>query len=192
MASSRDSRFTAGDGEITMLGRVLAVETVVHEVHEGEITMSQRLDPAQAAPEAIRAMRALQAHVNQNGLDKLLHELVKIRASQMNGCAFCLAMHIDVARKHGEAQARIDMLPAWAEAGDLYTPRERAALAFTEAVTRIGEAGVPDAVYGEAARHFSAAELVELALMIAVINGWNRLMATFRVPPAVAAPARAA
>ncbi len=153
--------------------------------------MSQRLDPAQVAPEAIRAMRALQAHVSANGLDPRLGELVKLRASQLNGCAYCLALHADIARRHGEVQARIDMLPAWREAGALYSARERAALAFAEAVTRIGKAGVPDPVYAEAARHFTPAELVELALMIATINAWNRLMATFRVPPAIA-PAAAA
>ena len=87
--------------------------------------MSQRLNPAQAAPAAYRAMRTLQAHVNQNGLDKLLEELIKIRASQINGCAFCLAMHVEAARGHGERQLRIDLLAAWAEAGDLY-PFDRA------------------------------------------------------------------
>ena len=148
--------------------------------------MSQRLDPTQAAPAAIGAMRALQAHVSQNGIEKKLQELMKIRASQLNGCAFCLALHVELARKSGEHQARIDMLTAWAEAGDLYTARERAALSLTEAVTRIGEAGVPDAVYAEAARHFPPAELVELTLTIGVINTWNRLMATFRVAPVIA------
>ncbi|MDE2334682.1 MAG: carboxymuconolactone decarboxylase family protein [Rhodospirillales bacterium] len=147
--------------------------------------MSQRLDPAQAAPEAIRAMRTLQAHVNASGIDKRLGELVKIRASQLNGCAYCLALHVDLARRQGEAQARIDMLPAWREAGELYAERERAALALAEAVTRIGDAGVPEPVYAQAARHFEPGELVELTLMIATINAWNRLMATFRVPPAI-------
>ena len=155
--------------------------------------MSQRLDPKQAAPAAISALLALQSHVNENGIDKKLQELVKIRASQINGCAYCLALHVDLSRRYGEAQARIDLLPVWHEAGDVYSSAERAALAFGEAVTRIGEAGVPDAVYAEAARHFPPAQMVELTLMIGVINTWNRLMATFHVPlpPPNPAPAPA-
>lgn len=153
--------------------------------------MSQRLVPGKVAPAAYHAMRTLQEHVNQNGLDKKLGELVKMRASQINGCAFCLDMHITEARRIGEAQLRIDLLPVWEEAGELYTPRERAALAFTEAVTRISKAGVPDAVYAEAARNFSEAELVELTLAIAVINSWNRLSVAFRAAPASLAKAKA-
>ena len=153
--------------------------------------MSQRLDPKQAAPAAISAMLALQRHVNENGIDKKLQELVKIRASQINGCAYCLVLHADLARRYGEAQARIDLLPVWREAGDVYSPAERAALAFGEAVTRIGKEAVPDAVYAEAARHFPPAQMVELTLMIGVINTWNRLMATFHVPPPPPSPTNA-
>lgn len=153
--------------------------------------MSQRLVPGKVSPAAYHAMRAVQEHVNQNGLDKKLGELVKMRASQINGCAFCLDMHIAEARQIGEAQLRIDLLPVWEEAGELYTPSERAALAFTEAVTRISKAGVPDAVYAEAAKHFSEKELVELTLAICVINSWNRLSVTFRAEPASLAKAKA-
>lgn len=153
--------------------------------------MSQRLAAAKVAPAAYQAMRGVQEHVNQNGLDRKLGELVKMRASQINGCAFCLDMHIEEARRIGETQLRIDLLPVWEEAGELYTPSERAALALTEAVTRISEKGVPDAVYAEAAKHFSEKELVELTLAICVINSWNRLSVTFRATPASLTRAKA-
>ncbi|MBX6324249.1 MAG: carboxymuconolactone decarboxylase family protein [Rhodospirillaceae bacterium] len=148
--------------------------------------MQARLEPYKAAPGVLKAMRALQDHVNQCGLQPTLLELVKLRASQINGCAFCIAMHAADARKLGESADRLDLLPAWREA-PVYTARERAALAWTEALTRLSDGPVPDAVYDEARRHFSDAELVNLTLAIVAINGWNRINVAFQVPPQLAA-----
>ena len=144
--------------------------------------MQQRLDFFAVAPDALRAMRGVQEHVNKSGLEHSLLELVKIRASQINGCAFCLAMHTRAARKEGESDERMLMLAAWQESA-LYTEREQAALAWTEAVTNVAETHVPDAIYEAAARHFQPKELAELTLAITVINSWNRLMVAFRTPP---------
>jgi AhpD family alkylhydroperoxidase len=139
---------------------------------------------AKAAPEALKAMRALNAYIEGCGLEKPLLELVKIRASQINGCAFCLKLHIGIARKLGENEDRLFLLNAWRET-PLYTERERAALAWTEALTRLGEHGIADALYQEARRHFTETELVNLSVAISLINGWNRLMVAFAVPPDV-------
>jgi AhpD family alkylhydroperoxidase len=114
-----------------------------------------------------------------------------MRASQINGCAFCLHMHSTDAVKAGERPERLHVLPAWREV-DLYTPRERAALAWTEALTQIADNDVPDALYEEARRHFSEKELVDLSYAIVTINGWNRLMKGFRVPPAIVKSSAAA
>ncbi len=148
--------------------------------------MTARLNAAQAAPEAIQAMRALSNYSKNAGLGPTLIELINMRVSQINGCAFCLNMHYTDARKNGETEARLNMLPAWREA-PLYSERERAALAWAEALTRIGPEAAPDELYAEVRRHFSDEEMVKLSLAIAVINSWNRLMIGFRVPPQVAA-----
>ncbi|MET9142547.1 carboxymuconolactone decarboxylase family protein [Streptomyces sp. NPDC004042] len=134
-------------------------------------------------PEVSGAMSALSAAAKKGLGDPVLAELVMIRASQLNHCAFCLDMHLDAARKNGESQDRIQLLNAWEETEDLYTGRERAALALTEAVTVLTDGFVPDAVYEEAARHFDEAALAHLIALITVINGWNRLMVARRVPP---------
>ena len=148
--------------------------------------MSERLDYMTASPEAYRAMERLHKYVEGCGLEHSLLEFVKIRASQINGCAYCLAMHARDARKAGEREIRIDLLPAWREAPpSLYTPRERAALAMTEAMTLIANDGVPDDVYAMAEKEFSADELVKLAVAIVLINGWNRICVTFRSEPEV-------
>ena len=133
-------------------------------------------------------MAGLQAYVNQSGLESRLLELVKIRASQINGCAFCLAMHVRDARAQGEREERLDLLPAWREA-PLYTARERAALAWTEAVTLIADGHVSDAVYEAARQEFGEKELVDLTYAVIAINGWNRLAIAFRKPPEVAGAA---
>ena len=146
--------------------------------------MTQRLDFMAVAPDGLRALRGVQEHVNKNGLEHSLLELVKIRASQINGCSLCLAMHTRDARRQGETDERMLMLSAWHESA-LYSERERAALAWTESVTRVAETHVPDEVYAEASRHFSPKELAELTLAITVINSWNRLMVAFRTPPEV-------
>ncbi|MFI6471316.1 carboxymuconolactone decarboxylase family protein [Streptomyces sp. NPDC050516] len=115
--------------------------------------------------------------------DPVLAELVMIRASQLNHCAFCLDMHLAAARKGGEAEERLDLLAAWEEAGDLFTEQERAALALTEAVTVLTDGFVPDAVYERAAEHFTETQLAHLIAAITVINSWNRLMVTRRTAP---------
>lgn len=141
-----------------------------------------RLDMAVVAPEAFKAMRALQGYVNASGLEKRLLELVKIRASQLNGCAFCIGMHVRDAVKAGETHERIHLLDAWREA-PLYSDREQAALEWTEAVTNVQDGHVPDAVYERAKGSFTQPELVDLTMAIVAINGWNRLMVAFRRPP---------
>jgi AhpD family alkylhydroperoxidase len=141
--------------------------------------MSDRLKYARVAPEAVRAMRALQDYVNATGLEHSLLELVKLRASYMNGCAYCVDMHTKDARAAGETEQRLYMVPLWREA-PFYTERERAALAWTEAVTRLGEHGVSDSAYHEALGQFSEKELVHLTMAVVAINGWNRLSVTFQ------------
>ena len=144
--------------------------------------MQQRLDAMKISPGAYKAMAGLQAYVDQSGFDKTILELIKIRASQINGCAFCLVMHTNDARKRGETDERMHLLNAWHEA-PVFTARERAALAWTEAVTLVAEEHVPDSVYQEVKRHFSEKELVDLTAAIVTINSWNRLCVAFRIQP---------
>ena len=141
--------------------------------------MTQRLKSYAVAPDAYRAMRALEEYVESTGLEPALVELVKLRASYMNGCAYCVDMHTKDARAAGEREQRLYAVPVWRET-PFFTPRERAALAWTEAVTAIGVAGVPDDVYAEAREHFDEAELVRLTMAVVAINGWNRLAIAFR------------
>ena len=146
----------------------------------GAPPMTPRLKLADAAPAAINALRALSAYVKSSGLEDSLMRLVEIRASQINGCANCLHMHTADARKAGESEERIYLLSAWHES-NLYTPRERAALAWTEALTLLPQTHAPDAAYEQAAAQFSPTELVDLSLLIGAINTWNRLAVGFRV-----------
>ena len=142
--------------------------------------MEQRRSYKDASPAALQAMLHLEHHVHHSGLEESLLELVKTRASQVNGCAWCLDMHTKDARARGESEQRLYLLTAWREA-PFYTPRERAALAWTEAVTQIAATQeVPDAVYAEARRHFDERELVDLTVAIIAINGCNRLNVAFR------------
>ncbi|QPC44670.1 carboxymuconolactone decarboxylase family protein [Kaustia mangrovi] len=141
--------------------------------------MDHRLDAFAAAPDAINAMRKLEGYVANCGIEHSLYELVKIRASQINGCAFCIHMHTTDARAGGETDERMHLLSAWRES-PLFTPRERAALAWTEALTRIADTHAPDADYEEARKHFTDEELVKLTLMIGSINVWNRIAIGFR------------
>ena len=134
-------------------------------------------------------MLGLEQYARNSGLEHALLELVKTRASQINGCGFCLDMHTKDARAAGETEQRLYTLSAWAET-PFFTERERAALAWTEAVTRVAESQVPDAVYAQARRHFSEKELVDLTLAIVAINGWNRLSVAFRTVPGTYQPAR--
>jgi AhpD family alkylhydroperoxidase len=144
--------------------------------------MEQRLDANKVAPDAYKAMAGLQSYVDGCGLEKSLLELVKIRASQINGCAFCLVMHTHDARKFGETDDRMHLLNAWEEAPG-FSDRERAALAWTEAVTLVSEGHVPDRVYNLARRQFSEKELVDLNYAVMAINAWNRLAIAFRKQP---------
>ena len=141
--------------------------------------MKRRLNPYTAAPAAMQAVEGVEAYIQGCGLEKGLIELVKMRASQINGCAFCLDMHSKDARKDGETEQRLYLLNAWEES-PLYSPRERAALAWTEAVTRIAETHAPDAAYEEVRRHFSEAETVNLTTLVGLINLWNRIAIGFR------------
>lgn len=147
--------------------------------HPGELTMKARFNYYQAAPDVLKAQLALSNYSREHGLEPRLIELVKIRASQLNGCAFCLEMHTREARAAGETEPRLHLLAAWEES-PLYTDRERAALAWTEAVTLIATSRVPDAVYQIARAQFSEEELVKLTLAIVVINSWNRFAVSFR------------
>lgn len=131
------------------------------------------------APEAIKAMLALETSIRNSGLEHSLLHLVKMRASQINGCAHCLHMHATDARKHGETEMRLYMLNAWRESL-LYSDRERAALAWTEALTRLAETGAPDADYEVFKAAFNEQEQVHLTLQIGSINTWNRLQVGFR------------
>jgi AhpD family alkylhydroperoxidase len=144
----------------------------------------------QAAPETMKAMMALENQIQSSGLEQSLMELVETRASQINGCAFCINMHTQDARKRGETEQRLYLLNAWREA-PCYTDRERAALAWTEAVTLISETHAPDDVYNEVRAHFSEAETVNLTMLIGSINTWNRLSIAFRAMPPVKVSAAA-
>lgn len=130
---------------------------------------------------AMSAMYALNAATSSGPLEARLLELVKLRASQLNGCAFCLNMHAPDARKAGVTEQQLDVLAAWREAA-VFTDRERAALAFTEAVTLLADGGVPDEVLDEAEQHFDTEELATLLFAVAEINAWNRLAVTARTP----------
>lgn len=141
--------------------------------------MQARLNPYKAAPKGMEALGALESHIQKSGLEQSLIELVKTRASQINGCAYCIHMHTRDARAHGESEERLYLLNAWRES-PLYSERERAALAWTEAVTLVSQTHVPDTVYEQARQSFSEAELVELTLLVATINAWNRVAISFR------------
>lgn len=150
--------------------------------------MMQRLDWKAVAPKGFDAQLGLEAYARSSGIEHSLLELVKTRASQLNGCAYCLDMHTQDARAHGETEQRLYALPAWHEA-PFYSERERAALAWTEALTQLQVGGVPDAVYAQARHHFDEKELVDLTLAIVAINGWNRLAIAFRMPAGSYKPA---
>jgi AhpD family alkylhydroperoxidase len=147
-----------------------------------EKTMQPRIDPAAVMPEVMQAMGGLHAYIQRSGLEPRLIALVKIRASQINGCAFCIDMHTRDARADGETEERLYLLDAWQEA-PLYSDRERAALAWTEAVTLVAQTHVPDSVYEDARRQFDEAELVRLTVLVGAINVWNRLSISFRAVP---------
>ena len=144
--------------------------------------MKPRIEYGRVAPGALEAMRGLEAYARQSGLERSLLELIKTRASQINGCAYCIDMHTNAARANGESEQRLYALSAWRET-PFFTERERAALDWTEAVTRVADTQVPDEVYELAREHFTEKELVDLTLAIVAINGWNRLSVAFRTVP---------
>lgn len=152
--------------------------------------MSARLDAQKVSPAAYQALLSLEGFVRkQSKLEPALVQLVRMRASLINGCAYCIDMHSKDARAEGETEQRLYALSAWRE-GPFFTDRERAALAFTEAITLIGEGHVPGAVYDEARKSFSDEELVNLTVAIIAINAWNRLAITFRFVPGEYQPAK--
>ncbi len=144
--------------------------------------MEQRINFAEAGQGALKAMLGLSAHLSKSGLEKPLLELLDFRVSQINGCAYCLDMHSKDLRAAGETEQRLYLLDAWRES-PFYTERERAALAWAEAVTLVTEGHVPDEVYEQARAQFGEEELVNLTLAVVAINGWNRLNIAFRNEP---------
>ena len=144
--------------------------------------MKRRLDSAAASPGAYQAMAGIEGYVRSCGLERTLLELVKMRASQINHCAYCIDMHSKDARAGGETEQRLYALSAWRET-PFFTPRERAALEWTEALTLIAGNDVPDDLYARVREHFSETEMVNLSLAIIGINGWNRLAIPFRSVP---------
>ncbi|MBS1638527.1 MAG: carboxymuconolactone decarboxylase family protein [Bacteroidetes bacterium] len=139
--------------------------------------MKKRINVYKALPEAFDAMISLEKALEKSGLDKKLYELVKTRASQINGCAYCINMHVRDAIKIGETAQRLFLLDAWRET-ELYTPKERAVLALTEAMTKIAGSQVSDEVYDEAAKHLTEKELAAVIMAVVAINGWNRIAIT--------------
>lgn len=143
--------------------------------------MEQRLRLEQVAPEAMKGMFALEEYVRSNvGLE--LYHLIKLRASFLNGCSFCIDMHSTDAVRAGESQRRLFAVAAWRES-PFFSATERAALALTDAITNIGVAGVPDEVWNEARRHWSEKQLADILMAVVMINGWNRIAITTRKPP---------
>ncbi|MCC6846122.1 MAG: carboxymuconolactone decarboxylase family protein [Bacteroidetes bacterium] len=143
--------------------------------------MENRINLSKTAPKAMEAMVGLEKYIAQSGIDKKIYELIKTRASQINGCAYCINMHVRDAMKIGETTQRLFLLDAWRET-ELYTEKERAVLALTEAVTLITNGHVPDEIYNEAARLLTDEELAAVIMTIVTINGWNRIAITSRSP----------
>jgi AhpD family alkylhydroperoxidase len=144
--------------------------------------MTQRLNAAALMPDLYKTYYAFSQAGKTDGLDEKLHDLIHIRASQLNGCAFCLDMHVKEAAIHGERPLRLHHLAIWRES-PLFTPAERAALALTESLTRLGEHGVPDGIYEEVRMHFSEKQTAALIFAVVTINGWNRISIASRSEP---------
>jgi AhpD family alkylhydroperoxidase len=151
--------------------------------------MSKRLDYNQIAPAGIKALGGVYGYILQSRLSATLIELVYLRISQINNCAYCLDMHTRDLLKKGEKVEKIALLQAWREAGNLFDERERAALAWAETVTRVAETGVPDEAYQAARAVFEERELVDLTIAISLMNAYNRMAISFRATPAAAAAA---
>ena len=149
--------------------------------------MSHRIDYAKASPEGYRAFGGVYATVQKSGLAKSFVDLVYLRVSQVNGCAFCIDMHTRDLLKAGSSVDKIALVPVWRDAGDMFDRRERAALAWAETVTRVADAGVPDAAYEAVAAEFDDKELADLTYAIGLMNAFNRFGIAFRSTPAAAA-----
>ena len=149
--------------------------------------MKQRIDAMKVAPDAFKAMMALESYGRASGLEQPLLELVRMRTSQINGCAYCLDMHSKDARAAGETEQRLYALNAWRET-PFYTDRERAALEWTEALTLITNGHVPDEVYESVRKQFSEKALIDLTLAVVAINGWNRIAISLRAVPGTYQP----
>jgi AhpD family alkylhydroperoxidase len=149
--------------------------------------LEQRMNYGRIAPGAVRTLREMQEYLDTTDLEHSLLELVKVRASQINGCAYCVDMHTKDARALGETEQRLYALSVWRET-PFYSERERAALTWTETLTRISENDVPDELYQAVREHFSEKELVDLTLAIILINGWNRIAVSFRAVPGTYQP----
>ncbi len=151
--------------------------------------MQSRIDYKTVAPDGLKALSGLESYVRQSTIEKGLQDLVKVRASQLNGCAYCIDMHTKDARAGGETEQRLYALSAWRET-PFFSERERAALAWTEAVTLIAEGHVPDEIFQAVRKHFSDKELVDLTFVVAAINAWNRMAISFRSLPGSYQPPR--
>ena len=148
--------------------------------------MEPRLNFYKSSPDSMRALQGLEDRIAKSGLEKTLIELVRLRASQINGCAYCIDLHARDARKAGETERRLSVLAAWREtprSDSFYSDRERAALEWTEAVTLVAQTHVPDEVWNRVKPHFTPEELVDLTLLVSTINIWNRLAISFRKTP---------
>jgi AhpD family alkylhydroperoxidase len=159
------------------------IESVLAEDPKRSTAMETRLNFYKAAPEAMKAMAALEQQIARSGLERPLVELVRLRASQINGCAYCVDLHSSDARKAGESERRLAALVVWREA-PFFSERERAALEWAEAVTLVAQTHVPDAVWSQVQPHFTPEELVNLTLLVSTINAWNRFAIAFRKLPA--------
>jgi AhpD family alkylhydroperoxidase len=144
--------------------------------------MQPRMDYRKYAPEALKAMMGLEKFISESGLDRKLIQLIKMRASQINGCAFCLDMHSIDARALGETEQRLFALDAWRET-PFFSDRERAALEWTEAITRVSETHVPDEIYEEVKKYFNEKEIMDLTIVATTINMWNRIAISTRAVP---------
>jgi AhpD family alkylhydroperoxidase len=148
--------------------------------------MTQRMDYNAATPAGMKALGGVYGHILQSGLPKVLVDLVYLRVSQLNGCAFCIDMHSRDLLKEGVTIDKLVLVPGWREAGALFSPAERAALAWAETVTRVAETGVPDAEYEAAATIFDQKQLADLTIAIGLMNAYNRMAISFRAVPAAA------
>lgn len=153
--------------------------------------MNPRLDYTEAAPEGVKALGGVYGYIMQSGLDEVLVQLVYLRVSQINGCAYCLDMHTRDLIKNGVTPEKLALVQAWREAGDLFSDREKAALAWAETVTRVAQTGIPDEDSQTTAAVFNRKELADLTIAIGLMNAFNRLAIGFRRPPEAALSAEA-